>query len=60
MPTLVECIAQTSATANRTLQIAAVTPKSFDTVGPHRRGFDTVLIRLRLFGEETGQEEKLK
>ena len=60
MPTLVERIAQTSATSNRTLPIAAVAPKSFDTVGLQRRGFDTVLIRFGLFEEEAGQEEKMK
>ena len=60
MPTLVESIAQTSATSNRTLPIAVLAPKSFDTVGLQRRGFDTVLIRLRLFEQETGSEEKIK
>ncbi len=60
MPTLVERITQTSAAANRTLPIAVVAPKSIDTVCLQRRGFDTVLIRLRLFGEETGQKEKMK
>ncbi len=40
--------------------MSAGTTMSFDTVGPQRRGFDTVVIRLGPLGKKTGQAEKLK
>ncbi len=52
--------AHTSATANRELPTPIGSPKSFDTVTLHQRGFDTVLIRLGLFRAETGEDEKTK
>jgi hypothetical protein len=60
MATTVWRFAQTSAAANRALLMPIATPKSFDTVAPQQRGFDTVLIRFGLLREETGESEKAK